>query len=188
MNGDRRSVPVQRLRDIRDAIVTAPAPAVWRRCALLYVAFLVCAMPIGLVSGLLHPSLPPLTLGTSILTALTIALHPAFTEEVVFRGLMLPRRSPERLALHRGRLAITIVIALFLYVVAHPLNAMFFWPAVWPIFSNPYYLAMATLLGLTCTTAYLISGSIWPSVAIHWLTVTLWILLLGGQRLLQSGG
>jgi len=179
-------MPVQRLREVRDAIATAPSAPVWGRCALLYLGFLICAMPIGLVSGLLHPSLPPLTIGASIVTALTIALHPAFTEELVFRGLMLPR-SPERLAL-RPRTVVTIAIALFLYVVAHSLNAMFFWPAVWPIFSNPYYLAMATLLGLTCTTAYLISGSIWPSVVIHWLTVTLWILLLGGQRLLQSGG
>ncbi|HZR23106.1 MAG TPA: CPBP family glutamic-type intramembrane protease [Vicinamibacterales bacterium] len=169
----------RRALEVRDAVITMPSGATWLRCALLYVGFLICAMPIGLLSGLLHPSLPPLTLGASIVTALTIALHPAFTEELVFRGFMLPRLRVSPIA---------IVIALFLYVVAHPLNAMFFWPAVWPIFSNPYYLAMATLLGLTCTTAYLISGSIWPSVVIHWLTVTLWILLLGGQRLLQSGG
>jgi predicted Abi (CAAX) family protease len=176
---------MRRLRDVRDAIVTAPSAAAWRRCALLYAAFVVCALPIGLLSGLLHPSLPPLSSGAALVAALTIALHPAFTEEIVFRALMLPRRLD---GIGRARLATTIAVALFLYVVAHPLNAKFFWPAAWGVFGNPFYLAMATLLGATCTAAYLISGSIWPSVVMHWLTVTLWILLLGGQALLQSGG
>jgi predicted Abi (CAAX) family protease len=175
----------RRLRDVRDAIVTPPDAAAWRRCALLYAAFLVCALPIGLMSGLLHPSLPPLSTGAALVVALTIALHPAFTEEIVFRALMLPRRGE---GVSRTRLVATIALALFLYVAAHPLNAKFFWPAVWGVFSNPFYLAMATLLGLTCTAAYLITGSIWPSVVMHWLTVTLWLLLLGGQTLLQSGG
>jgi predicted Abi (CAAX) family protease len=174
----------RRLLDVRDALTTRPSADAWRRCALLYILFLVCALPIGLLSGLLHPSRPPLTAGAAAIVACTIALHPALTEELVFRALMLPRRLDR---IGRGRLLVTIAIALFLYVIAHPLNAKFFWPAVLGVFSNPYYLALATLLGLTCTAAYLISGSIWPSVVIHWLTVTLWILLLGGQALLQSG-
>ena len=143
---------------------------------------LVGAVPLGVVSGLLHPSLPPLTAGGAFLTALTILLHPALTEEFVFRVLMLPRHL-ERVS--RRRLYVSIAIALLLYVVAHPLNAYFFWPAAMPIFGNPFYLAMTTLLGLTCITAYLMSGSIWLPVLIHWLTVTLWLLLLGGQALLQ---
>jgi predicted Abi (CAAX) family protease len=148
----------------------------------LYLLFLVGAVPVGIVSGLLHPSLPPLAPGGALLVAVTVLLHPAFTEELIFRVVMLPRRL-ERIS--RRRLYVTIVVALFLYVVAHPLNAYFFWPAVMHDFANPFYLALATLLGLTCTTAYLVSGSIWPPVAIHWLTVTLWLLLLGGQALLQ---
>jgi predicted Abi (CAAX) family protease len=174
----------RRLLDVRDALITMPTATAWQRCALIYIVFLVCALPIGLASGLLHPSLPPLTAGAAVVVACTLALHPAFTEELVFRSLMLPRRTDR---IGRGRLLATIVIALFLYVIAHPLNAKFFWPAVLGVFSNPFYLALATLLGLTCTAAYLISGSIWPSVIIHWLTVTLWILLLGGQVLLQTG-
>jgi len=173
----------RRLLDVRDALATAPSADAWRQCALLYLLFLICALPIGLMSGLLHPSLPPLTSGAVLLAAGTIALHPAFTEEIVFRAFMLPRRID---GISRTRLAITIAVALFLYVIAHPLNAKFFWPAVWGVFSNPFYLALATLLGLTCTAAYLTSGSIWPCVLIHWMTVALWILLLGGQALLQS--
>jgi len=144
--------------------------------------FLVGAVPLGIVSGLLHPSLPPLSAGGALVTALTILLHPAFTEELVFRVVLLPRRLE---TVSRQRLYVTIVVALFLYVVAHPLNAYLFWPAAMHVFGNPFYLAMTTLLGLTCITAYLMSGSIWLPVLIHWLTVTLWLLLLGGQALLQ---
>ncbi len=148
----------------------------------IYAMFLVGAVPLGIVSGLLHPSLPQLSAGGALLTAVTIAVHPAFTEELVFRVLLLPRRLD---AISRTRLYAVVAVAVFLYVAAHPLNAYFFWPKAMPIFGNPFYLAMTTLLGLACVTAYFISGSIWLPVLIHWLTVTLWLLLLGGQRLLQ---
>jgi predicted Abi (CAAX) family protease len=182
VNGDGESAIRSRARDVGAALTTWPSRGDWTLGAGLYVMFLVGAVPIGIVSGLLHPSLPPLSAGGALVTALTILLHPAFSEELVFRVLLLPRRLE---TVSRSRLYITIAIALFLYVVAHPLNAYFFWPAAMPIFGNPFYLAMTTLLGLTCITAYLMSGSIWLPALIHWLTVTLWLLLLGGQALLQ---
>ncbi len=180
---DRDSGLRSRARDVRDALTTLPSAVACRRCVLLYALFLVVALPVGFASGLLRPSLPPLTAGAALVVAATIAFYPALTEELVFRALLLPRRVDR---ISRGRLAVTVTVALSLYVIAHPLNAKFFWPAVLGVFSNPFYLALAALLGLTCSGAYLISGSIWPPVAIHWLTVTLWILLLGGQSLLRG--
>ena len=159
-----------------------PTAEQWRFCGVLYLLFLVGGVPIGIVSGLLHPSLPPLGPAGVLLVLVSVAIHPAFVEELIFRVLMLPRRLE---GVSRRRLYVTVMVALFLYVIAHPLNAYFFWPAVIHVFTNPFYLALATLLGLTCTTAYLVSGSIWPPVLIHWLTVTIWLLLLGGQALLQ---
>ena len=182
-NGDRVSGIRSRARDVRQALAEVPAAADWRRCALLYLLFLAIALPVGLTSGLLHPSLPPLTAGAALFAAATIALHPALTEELVFRALILPRVADR---VSRRRLAITLVVSLALYVAAHPLNARLFWPAAFGVFSNPFYLTLTALLGLTCSAAYLISGSIWPPVAIHWLTVTVWILLLGGQSLLSG--
>jgi predicted Abi (CAAX) family protease len=182
MHRDGVSPIRSRARDVAAALTTFPSGADWARGALLYLMFLVGAVPLGIVSGLLHPSRPPLSAGGAALTALTILLHPAFTEEFVFRVVMLPRRL-ERVS--RRRLYATVAIALVLYVAAHPLNAYFFWPAAMHVFGNPFYLAMTTLLGLTCITAYLLSGSIWLPVLIHWLTVTVWLLLLGGQALLQ---
>ena len=182
MHRDGVSPIRSRARDVGAALTTIPTRGDWILGAGLYLMFLVGAVPLGIVSGLLHPSLPPLTAGGALVTMLTILLHPAFTEELVFRVLMLPRRLE---TVSRGRLYATVAVALSLYVVAHPLNAYFFWPKAMPIFGNPFYLGMTTLLGLTCITAYFMSGSIWLPVLIHWLTVTLWLLLLGGQALLQ---
>lgn len=175
---------LRRLRNVRDAIRTPPTRKSWRRCAWVYALFAACAVPIGWFSGLLHPSIARLTpQGAAVLAAL-VAVHPAFGEEVVFRALLLPR-CPGRLS--RGRLAVTIATALALYVAAHPLNAWLFRPAALAVFAGPSYLALTALLGAACTAAYLISGSIWPPVLMHWTTVTLWMLLLGGWALIGSG-
>ena len=168
---------------VRSAIVTIPTRTEWRTCALVYVLFLACALPIGLLSGLLHPSVAPLPPAAAIVTALTLLAHPACTEELIFRVLMLPRRVD---AVPRRSLYARVAIALAVFVAAHPLNARFVWPASLALFANAYYLALAALLGLACSAAYLVSGSIWPPILIHWTTVAMWIFLLGGQSLLDS--
>jgi predicted Abi (CAAX) family protease len=122
--------------------------------------------------------MPDLSPAAALVVALTLVVRPALIEELIFRGLLLPRYSD---ALSRSRLYATTAVALLAFVAAHPLNALLFWPAALRLFTSPAYLTLAALLGLTCTAAYLSSGSIWPPVAIHWVTVAVWILLLGGH-------
>ena len=114
-------------------------------------------------------------------SGLILLLQPALIEEIVFRGLLLPRNGS---SLPRGRLVLVAGAALAVYVASHPINARLFRPQVLSLFESTPYLVLATLLGLACTAAYLISRSIWPSVAIHWFTVVMWIWFLGGQALL----
>lgn len=180
MDATRPRSPIDaRVRDVGAALVTLPTAAAWRRCAYVYALFLALALPLGLTSGVLSASLAPLTAASAARLALAVAVHPAFTEELVFRALLLPRRAaPGR------RFALAVAAALTLYVVAHPVNAALFRPDTLGLFSDPAYLAMTTLLGLACTAAYVTSGSIWPAVLMHWLTVVLWILTLGGYALL----
>ena len=116
-------------------------------------------------------------------SGLLLFVQPALVEEIVFRGLLLPRNGG---SLPRGRLVLVAGAALAVYVVSHPINARLFRPQALGLFESAPYLALATLLGLACTAAYLISRSIWPSVAIHWLTVVIWIWLLGGRNLLDA--
>jgi predicted Abi (CAAX) family protease len=112
---------------------------------------------------------------------LVVFVHPAFVEELVFRVLLLPR---EAASMRRGRLVAVAAVALGLYVASHPITAMLFRPQALSVFSSPAYLALAALLGATCTATYWISRSIWPAVAVHWLAVVTWLWFLGGQALL----
>ena len=165
------------------ALTTIPDRRAWARCALVYVIFLIIALPIGLLTGLLQPGAAHLAPSAFIATAVVVLLHPAFSEELIFRVLLLPR---DPAAMPRGRVIALAVLALALYVASHPVNAILFRPDVAAVFERPAYLALVTLLGLACTAAYWISKSIWPSVVMHWATVLAWLWLLGGQALLSG--
>jgi predicted Abi (CAAX) family protease len=163
------------------ALTTIPGRREWGRCALAYGLFLICAVPLGLLTGLLRPGTPHMGAAQMLLTALIVFVHPAFSEELVFRVLLLPR---DPASMRRSRVLGVSAVALALYVAAHPLNALLFRPQALGVFLSPAYLMLAALLGATCTAAYFISRSIWPSVVIHWLTVIVWLWFLGGQALL----
>ena len=167
-----------RVFDIRGALTTIPDGRTWGRCALAYLIFLAAAIPLGLVTGLLHPSAPAIPAMQVLTTALVLFVHPAFVEEFIFRVLFLPRNAS---TVPRARLVAFVAVSLTLYVASHPLNAVLFRPQARAVFESPAYLALATLLGATCTAAYLLSRSIWPPVVIHWLTVVVWLFALGGQ-------
>jgi predicted Abi (CAAX) family protease len=178
-----RSTAHQRLQDLRGALTTIPDSRTWRTCALVYGFFLACALPVGLLSGLLRPGLSRFTPVEMIGSGVLLFVQPALVEEIVFRGLLLPR---EGRSLPRRRLIVVAGAALFVYVASHPINALLFRPQALGLFGSTPYLALATLLGLACTATYLISRSIWPSVVIHWLTVFTWIWMLGGRNLLDA--
>src|SRR5215467_2488895 len=176
-----RSVVGRRLQDVRDALTTIPDWQTWRTCGLVYGLFLIGALPTGLASGLIRPATASLTPIELIGSGLLLFVQPALIEEIVFRGLLLPR---DARSWPRRRLIPVAGVALVVYVVSHPINAMLFRPRVLSVFESMPYLLLTTLLGVTCTVTYLMSRSIWPSVAIHWLTVVTWIWLLGGRALL----
>jgi predicted Abi (CAAX) family protease len=124
--------------------------------------------------------MPPSTLA---LLPLYIALRPAFVEELVFRVLLLPR---DAASVPRRKLMAVTAAALLAFVASHPINGWLFRPAALGLFTSPIFLTCATLLGVACTAAYFVSQSIWPPMAIHWLTVVVWIVLLGGQGLVGT--
>ena len=175
-----RAKLVERLADVRAAFVTLPGARTWGRCLVVYAAFVACALPIGFAAGLLKPGLahlPPEML--AVLPSLLL-LHPALVEEVIFRALLLPR-DPARVS--RRRLVAVSALALAAFVAWHPVNAWLFRPAAADLLANPAFLVCVALLGIACTVAYLISRSLWPPVLLHWITVAVWLILLGGLEL-----
>tara|TARA_R110000868_G_scaffold53744_2_gene168511 strand:+ start:6759 stop:7262 length:504 start_codon:yes stop_codon:yes gene_type:complete len=104
-----------------------------------------------------------------LMTALAAMVIPALGEEMVFRVLLAGRAGFVRGAL-----------ALFAFVLWHPLQVWIGLPFAQPVFLDPAFLATAAALGLACTISWRRSGSLWPAVAMHWAVVVVWKGMAGG--------
>lgn len=141
--------------------------------------YAVVAVAFGLASGLLEWGL--LDDRRAAILPFTLLVFPSLLEEALFRGLMIPRD-----VLSRGRRTAAGYAALStaLFVAWHPLNAATVNPGAAGLFFDPVFLTLTALLGITCAVAYIRTRSLWPPVLIHWLTVVVWVLFLGGRNLL----
>jgi predicted Abi (CAAX) family protease len=68
-----------------------------------------------------------------------------------------------------------------LFVLWHPLNGLFLKTEARQVFLDPGFLTLAALLGTCSSATYLLTGSIWPSTLVHWVTVVVWKAFLGGR-------
>lgn len=109
----------------------------------------------------------------------TVWLAPALVEETLFRVLPLPHPNENLPGAHV--LAWTL-LALAGFVLTHPLRT---WIKPSPknaVFTDMRFLVLATGLGLGCTTAYLCTGSLWPSCLLHTVLVVVWLTRYGGWQ------
>lgn len=102
-------------------------------------------------------------------------LLPCLIEESIFRGILLP---PSLAHASTTRRAVAVISSTGLFVAMHPLNH-------WLVglsdsaFTNPTFLLIVALLGLTCAVQYLKTRSLWIPIATHWATVVAWNLFFG---------
>jgi uncharacterized protein len=153
------------------ALTTWPDTAGWRWCfAASAIALMTIAAVAGL-SGLVHwqPDFTdwPVRLGM-------ILLVPAFSEELVFRGLLTPTRRETRFD------RVWLVGGLVAFVLWHVVEALTFLPGGAYLFLRPDFLVCAGLLGATCVAMRYRTGSLWPAVLLHGVTVFVWQVALGG--------
>ncbi|MEM9485064.1 MAG: CPBP family glutamic-type intramembrane protease [Cyanobacteria bacterium P01_F01_bin.116] len=158
-------------------MTTVPSFRDWQLTGISLLAYGMVALAIGIPSQFLQWTTPVDHWPQVLVKTLFV---PAIFEETVFRGLLLPhpQESPKRPYLWGS-------INLFVFVIYHPINGLIFYEPGYYVFRNPYFLILATLLGLTCILLYQRTGSIWPPVVIHWIVVMVWICLLGGMAQLQ---
>ena len=140
--------------------------------------YVLIAITAGFGTGLLR--LEPLTSKFAVLLPFTLFIFPSLLEELFFRGVLIPRRIADS-----GRPAAVraILLSTLAFVAWHPLNAIAFNPSAIPLFLDPWFLLITTALGVTCGYAYVVSRSLWAPVIIHWASVCIWVLLLGGRNL-----
>lgn len=164
------------------AFSTMPDVTDWLVAVVLVLVYTAIALLVGFRAGFLKIDVQ--TSKPTIAAVLVGCLFsPGLSEELFFRVLMLPH--PQENA-SGSVLWFWGGASLALFVVYHPLNALTFYPVGRSTFMNPVFLLLAAVLGAACTVAYLQSGSLWLAVAIHWLAVTVWLLLLGGYRRLYG--
>ncbi|NEQ25773.1 MAG: CPBP family intramembrane metalloprotease [Microcoleus sp. SIO2G3] len=165
------------------AISTIPETEAWLQTVGLLILFTLVALPLGFFSGFLQVEVLKTSWKTVLGIIATSLITPAVTEELFFRVLFLPQTTE---SVSISKLWLWGIISLVMFIVYHPLNALSFFSQGLETFFNSAFLLLATLLGITCSLAYLHSGSLWTPVVIHWLAVVVWLLFLGGYRKLYT--
>ena len=173
--GGRVWTPARMFARLASSLTTWPDVAGWRFSAAVGTVTLAAVGGVGFSSGLyaLHPA----NLNGLPFRLVTVLIAPAFGEEAVFRGLLIPSRA------ETANPTLQIVLATSVFIAWHLVEAKLILPASAPPFERPDFLACAGLVGLGCAAIRWRTGSLWPAVALHWLTVTIWQTWLGGLTL-----
>lgn len=145
----------------------------------LLALFTLIALPVGNLGRLF--SFQVLDAQTACIAIFTLFLFPALLEESFFRGLLIPSETRQN-----GRKAILLftLLSASLFTLWHPLNALTINPGAQTLFCDPYFLCIVFCLGIVCSLSYIFSRSLWVPIIIHWLTVVVWVIFLGGRNLL----
>lgn len=144
-----------------------------------FIAYAALALPLGFRWGVLEFTLAE---GEVFLyMPFSLLIFPSLLEETFFRGILIPRNTRDRGA---GWILFFALFSAGVFVAWHPLNALTINPGAAEIFLNPWFLLITFLLGLSCSLGYIWSRSLWTPVLMHWITVLVWVLFLGGRNLL----
>lgn len=107
------------------------------------------------------------------LRLLSVMIVPAFAEELVFRGLLIPARGESRYP------ARWFLVGIAAFVLWHIIEAVTFLPKA-QLFLTPSFLLCAAVLGGACAIMRYRTGSLWPAVILHGVVVFVWQIALGG--------
>ncbi|MEB3292459.1 MAG: CPBP family glutamic-type intramembrane protease [Synechococcales bacterium] len=149
---------------------TLPSRKAWQVSIALLGLYGLIFLPIGLGVGFLHWQ-PVGGWEVAIWVAIGTFFMPGLAEEVLFRLLLLPHPTEPIGPLRRRNY---IFASWLLFLLYHLL------PGTPAFFQTPGFLLGAGLLGITCTTSYLHSRSIWTAIFLHWVIVLIWLLGFGG--------
>jgi predicted Abi (CAAX) family protease len=161
---------------VRLAVVTWPSVRAGLELSIATTIVAVAGAAIGIPSGLLHFA-PRGPIEIARVAAIAF-LAPALSEELIFRGALIPGRDEAKHGFA------WIVVSTVLFTLWHVIETAFL-PGGSVFFRRIDFLALAALLGLLCGLLRWRSGSIWPAVFLHWLAAAAWIGWLGGPSLTE---
>jgi len=148
------------------------------RTILILILIYVCvSLSIGFYARLFEVKLVDFPM--SVFLPFSLFIFPSLLEEVFFRGVLILNNA----ATHdRRRIVTYILVSTAAFVIWHPFNALTINPTAVPTFLNPSFLVIVAVLGITCSISYIASRSLWTPIIIHWLTVVVWVVFLGGRN------
>jgi uncharacterized protein len=161
---------------LKTALLTVPRGRAWPVALVLLLVYGLMIVPIGFSLHFLTWS-PRLEFWTVFGVSIGSLGMPGLTEELIFRGLLVPHPT-EPLPPMMRRFWISASWALFFVYHLNPWAPRLFW--------QPMFLLGMGLLGVACTVSYLQSRSVWTAVLIHWAIVVSWLLLFGGLAQFQG--
>jgi predicted Abi (CAAX) family protease len=176
-----KSLLLNRLIDVKRGLTTLPKGADLVFSVLVFLIYMVVALPLGFCSGFFHIEILRTHIWVMIALPVSLFFLPALFEEVVFRGFLLPHKERAVPTLH---VLFYAVFSIALFIAWHPINAMTINHPAFSMFTNPVFLSLAALMAVACTITYLKTGSLWVPIAIHWLTVVAWVFLFNGRNVL----
>jgi predicted Abi (CAAX) family protease len=144
---------------------------------LAFVLFALFALGFGYLSGFFRSQLTAMPMPKFLGVMAITFVFPGITEELVFRGLVLPHPSEEKFARSRRN---ALIVSIIIFVFWHVGNAWLTFPVARPVFWDWRFLTIVVGLGWACGWSYQRTGSLWPSVLIHWFIVVIWKAFLGG--------
>lgn len=117
----------------------------------------------------------------SVVLPFSLFVFPSLFEEAFFRGILIPNNAATQ---SKSRIVVYIAVSTVAFVLWHPANALTINTSTADLFLNPAFLLIVALLGITCSVSYVLSRSLWTPIIIHWLTVVVWVIFLGGRNIL----
>lgn len=171
------------LRRAWAACTTLPDNRGWFSCGALFGAYGALALATGFRSGLLRRELMDEPWHVYVLLPGVLFVLPGISEELVFRGLLLPHPSEQAAP---PQILVASIVSQAAFFIYHPINGLTLSRKRRNLLTHPLFLWQVALLGAACNLAYLISGSLWPPAFMHWLTVVVWKFFLGGRRIFLS--
>ncbi len=139
--------------------------------------FFFASLVIGFYAGLF--SVGVIDHPISVVLPFSLFVFPSLLEEAFFRGILIPNNA---ITQSRCRIVAYITVSTAAFVLWHPANALTTNTTAAALFLNPAFLLIVALLGITCSVSYVFSRSLWMPTIIHWLTVVVWVIFLGGRN------
>ncbi|MEH2025533.1 MAG: CPBP family glutamic-type intramembrane protease [Nostoc sp.] len=165
------------------ASLAVPTRKDWLVIAFMLIIYSFIALPYGWKIGFLHIKIWSANWIDKCLLILRCFFLPAILEELFFRVFLLS--NPSEIT-DWFQWALWAIVSLLLFILYHLLNPKIFFKAGIPTFYNPAFLVLAAFLGIICTVAYTLTGSLFVIVLIHWVIVVVWLIVFGGITKLDN--